>query len=469
MLFNSLEFAAFFAICFSLYLVLPHRAQNRLLLVASYIFYGAWDWRFLGLILASTIIDYAVGLRLGASSDPHRRRQLVSVSIVANLALLGFFKYAGFFADSLAALASGFGVELSPFTLQVILPVGISFYTFQTLSYSIDIYRGQMEPTRRFFDFALFVAFFPQLVAGPIERARSLLPQVLSPRQITWEKFGSGSWLVFWGIFKKVVIADNLAPLVNAVFADGAEPTGVEVLVACYAFSIEAYCDFSGYSDVARGLARMLGFELMLNFRLPYFTTSTADFWRRWHISLSTWLRDYLYIPLGGNRGNVDRNLFITMVVCGIWHGAGWNYALFGVYHGVLLVLHRHLSPWLGRIAPSGRAARGAWLSVRVLICFQLVNLGWPIFRAESFSQAVALYKALLGPFDPGLAGEWLLPMALLTAPLVLVQIVQLLTGDLERIPRWPVAVRVLIYVAMGLALLLVGEDVGEQYFYFQF
>ena len=296
-----------------------------MLLVASYAFYGAWDWRFLGLIVLSTVVDYVVGMSLAATGDPRRRQFLVTASIVANLGILGLFKYAGFFAKSLVGLGASLGVEIPAFALDVVLPVGISFYTFQTLSYTIDIYRGTLKPTRRFLDFALFVAFFPQLVAGPIERASRLLPQVLQPRHVTWEKFGSGSWLILWGLFKKVVIADNLAFLVNAVYATDASPTGWQVVAGTVAFAWQIYCDFSGYSDIARGLARLMGFELMVNFNLPYAARSPADFWRRWHISLSTWLRDYLYIPLGGNQGGAlrtYRNLGLTMLLGGLWHGA---------------------------------------------------------------------------------------------------------------------------------------------------
>ncbi len=470
MLFNSLSFFVFLGIVWTLYLLLPHRAQNRWLLAASYFFYGAWDWRFLGLILASTAIDYVIGLALARSADPHRRKLLVTTSIVANLALLGAFKYAGFFAESLAQLFALFGVEAHPFTLSVILPVGISFYTFQTLSYTIDIYRGRMQPTRDFLDFALFVAFFPQLVAGPIERASHLLPQIQSPRQITWEKVSGGSWLILWGVFKKVVIADNVWPLVEVVFAEGASPTGPEVLMASYAFGVFGYCDFSGYSDIARGLGRLLGFDIMLNFNLPYYTESLRDFWRRWHISLSSWLRDYLYIPLGGNRRHVYLNLWLTMVLCGLWHGAGWNYVLFGVYHGTLLCLYRATTPWRTRLFSFRTpAAQRAWRIVSIVITFHVVTLAWSIFEPDSIQRTGQLWFTLATNFEAGLALDWVRPFLLLCAPLLVINAIQLATGDLEPLHRFPLPVRSLVYALLLGLIIVFGEDLGEEFLYFQF
>jgi D-alanyl-lipoteichoic acid acyltransferase DltB (MBOAT superfamily) len=470
MLFNSLAFFVFLAVVWSVYRLLPHRAQNRWLLAASYFFYGAWDWRFLGLILASTVLDYVIGLALARSQDPRRRHHLVTISVVGNLGLLGVFKYAGFFTGSLAELLGLFGLELSPFTATVVLPVGISFYTFQTLSYTIDVYRGRLAPTRNFFDFALFVAFFPQLVAGPIERAVNLLPQIRRPRQVTWEKLGSGSWLILWGVFKKVVVADNLWPLVYDVFTPGAQPTGPEVLFASYAFGLFAYCDFSGYSDIARGTARLLGFELMLNFDLPYYTESLRDFWRRWHISLSTWLRDYLYVPLGGNRSHGLRNLWLTMVLCGLWHGAGWNYVLFGAYHGTILVLYRLSEPWRDRwLSFRSPAGRRLWQLTSVFITFQVVSLGWPIFEPDSIARTGELWRAVFTSFEPGLVGQWLGPFLLLTGPLFLMNAVQLATRDLEPMHRFPVPVRALVYVVLLVLIATLGEDFGEEFLYFQF
>jgi D-alanyl-lipoteichoic acid acyltransferase DltB (MBOAT superfamily) len=470
MLFNSFAFFVFLAVVWLVYRILPHRAQNRWLLAASYFFYGAWDWRFLGLIAASTLVDYVVALALEASADPRRRKALVTTSLVANLGLLGAFKYAGFFADSLAALLGLFGIEPSPFTVRVLLPVGISFYTFQTLSYTIDVYRRRLRPTRDLLDFALYVAFFPQLVAGPIERAVNLLPQIQHPRTVSMEKLSRGSWLILWGLFKKVVIADNLWPLVDAVYAPSASPTGPEVLLASYAFGILAYCDFSGYSDIARGTARLLGFELMLNFRLPYLTGNLGEFWRRWHISLSSWLRDYVYIPLGGNRTHVNRNLWLTMVLCGLWHGAGWNYVLFGVYHGTLMVAHRVAAPWRERWLGFERSpARQLWHVAAVVITFHVVTLGWPIFRAETIGRSAELWWLLASDFDPGLAAAWLPRLLFLCTPLFLMHAVQVATRELEPVHRFPLPVRALVYAALLAGIALLGEDFGEEFIYFQF
>jgi len=472
MLFNTLEFPLFFALIFGHYLVLPHRLQNRLLLVASYVFYAAWDWRFCFLLALSTVIDYTIGLRMAADGDAVRRRRLVTLSLVSNLGILGFFKYFGFFTESLQDLAGLLGFTLPSFALEVVLPVGISFYTFQTLSYTIDVYRREIEPTRAFLDFALYVSFFPQLVAGPIERARTLLPQILSRREVGWEGFRSGAWLVVWGIYKKVVIADNLGHMVDAVFRVGAEPTSIEVVVATWAFSWQIYCDFSGYTDVARGISRMMGIDIMLNFNLPYAAVNPSDFWRRWHISLSTWLRDYLYVSFGGNRKGPVRtyvHLFLTMLLGGVWHGAAWTFVIWGAYQGVLLMVHRACTPWLRQIRPESLAARAMWRALRCLVFFQFWCFGWLFFRAENLSQSADLIGRLFGPLDPGLAAAWALPLCALTLPLIAMQFVQSRTGDLETVLRWPLPLRALTYAMIGAAIILLGDDLGQPFVYFQF
>ncbi len=480
MFFNSLDFAIFLTLCVSVYCALglalspaaARVAQNRVLLIASYLFYAAWDWRFTFLIAFSTVVDYAVAIGMDRTDDARRRKILVSISLAVNLGLLAFFKYAGFFAESLRALFLRFGVELPESALAIVLPVGISFYTFQTLSYTIDVYRGLLRPTRSFFDFALYVAFFPQLVAGPIERATTFLPQILGNRSVTLDKLTSGSWLIFWGIFKKVVIADNLARMVQLVYAPGSDPTSAEMWLATYAFTMQIYCDFSGYTDIARGAARLMGFELMLNFRLPYFATSPANFWQRWHISLSTWLRDYLFIPLGGNSRGSTRaalNLGITMLLGGLWHGAAWPFVLWGGYHGILLGIHRATLPLLRRVDPAGQLGRAVWHGVRVFVTFHLVAFGLLMFRSESLAQVMSHAALLAAPWSWGSAPEWLLPFAVLLAPLVLMQIAQARTGDLEIVLKLPIPARAVIYALLAFMIVVLGEDGGDPFIYFQF
>src|SRR6266568_1433233 len=329
MVFNSLQFLWFFLIVYGVYRILPavlpahraHRSQNWLLLIASYYFYAAWDYRFVTLLAASTIVDYTCGRVLGRMTDRRRRRAVMWVSIGFNLAMLGFFKYFNFFAANLQALFGALGWQVDFVTLRVLLPIGISFYTFVTMSYVIDVYRRHIHTTRDFVDFAVFVSYFPHLVAGPILRATALLPQIARPRRISGDQIRDGLWLIAWGFFQKIVVADNLAPLASHVFAPEAHPTGINVLLGTYAFAFQIYGDFAGYSNIARGTSKLMGIELIENFRFPYLVVTPQAFWRNWHISLSTWLRDYLYIPLGGSRGTpaqTRRNLLITMILGGV-------------------------------------------------------------------------------------------------------------------------------------------------------
>lgn len=346
MLFHSTTFALFFAVVFPLYCVLSHRFQNRWLLGASLVFYGWWDWRFLALMVAAASLDFVAALIIHGTDDEHVRRRWLMVSLVGNLGTLAFFKYFNFFVESFQASLGWLGVSASSSTLSIVLPIGISFYTFQALSYTIDVYRRQLTPVRNYADYLLFVTFFPQLVAGPIERATTLLPQILGPRRITWDHLSTGAWLIVLGLFKKTAIADLAASVADPVFAQPELHSSAALWLGVYAFALQIYADFSGYSDMARGLARMMGFELMVNFEQPYFAASVTEFWRRWHISLSTWLKDYLYVPLGGNRcgqAKTYRNLMITMLLGGLWHGASWNFVIWGGLHGLYLALHRIL------------------------------------------------------------------------------------------------------------------------------
>jgi len=387
--FANIEFWIFFVAVFSTYWLLPHKAQNRFLLAASYAFYAAWDWRFLGLIAFSTIVDYIVGAQLHQNRTSLNRQKLLAISVSVNMGLLAVFKYFNFFADSFVDLLNEFGMSADPVTLKIILPVGISFYTFQTMSYTIDIYKKKLKPTENFFDFALFVAFFPQLVAGPIERARNLLPNITHKRIVNIEAFSRGVVLCILGLLKKVVIADGVAVSVNSIYGSP-NPSGADVLIATYLFAIQIYCDFSGYSDIARGISKMMGFNLMRNFRQPYFATNPQEFWQRWHISLSTWLRDYLYISLGGShKGTVKtyRNLMITMALGGLWHGAAWNYILWGIYQGTLLCIHRMYSSFIRLPYRPPMAYQRIINFLKIIFFLHFVLYGWLLFRANSFLQ----------------------------------------------------------------------------------
>jgi alginate O-acetyltransferase complex protein AlgI len=473
MLFNSYDFALFFATlvpCYWLLYRLP-RTQNLLLLGASYYFYACWNPKFLGLLVGTTLIDYACALLVDRAIDERWRRGAVACSIVINLAMLGFFKYYNFFAESAYDALARIGCTIPHHYLEIALPIGISFYTFQSMSYVIDVYRRQIEPTRNLIRFALFVSFFPHLVAGPIMRPATLLPQVAARRRFNLRQFYEGSYLIFWGLVKKVVIADNLALVVNELFGRWHSLDGGTALLAAYAFAFQIYGDFSGYTDIARGTAKCLGFELPLNFNLPYFATSPQDFWNRWHISLSHWLRDYLYVPLGGSRGGriaTYRNLMLTLVVAGLWHGAGWTFVIWGTYHGLLLVVHRAAKPWLGWVRPIHPFDRACWTALKIIVTFHLVCLGWLIFRADSLAQAAAMLMAICErPALP--SARYLVPVACTIVPLWLIQLCQYHAQDLNVIARTPWYVRSVFYTACFYAIVIGGEFGGQQFIYFQF
>jgi D-alanyl-lipoteichoic acid acyltransferase DltB (MBOAT superfamily) len=473
MVFNSLHFVWFFIVVYATYRVLPHRAQNWLLLGASYYFYAAWDWRFLGLLLASTLVDYTCARALARTAAPQARRALLVVSLGFNLTLLGFFKYFNFFADSLHGVFGALGWNVDFVTLRVLLPVGISFYTFVTMSYVIDVYRREIPATRDLLDFAVFVAFFPHLVAGPILRASNLLSQIDAPRRITREQMRDGAWLIAWGYFQKVFVADNLAGLANAAFDPSAPHTGVNILLGVYAFAFQIYGDFAGYSNIARGTSKLMGIELIENFRFPYLVRTPQTFWRNWHISLSTWLRDYLYIPLGGSRGSewqTRRNLFITMVLGGLWHGAAWTFVFWGIYHGVLLIAYRAAEGWDW----FRRLVAGPHLIARALswaVMFHITCYGWLIFRARAAGQIRDLTASLVGNFAPATVNVHglLVPLLVYTTPLLAVHVCEAWFDDGLVVPRLPVGVRYSIYVATGYLTLLFGNFGGGEFIYFQF
>lgn len=403
MLFNSLAFAFFLPIVFLFYWWLSnHRLgyQNLLLVLASYFFYACWDWRFLSLIIFSTFIDYTIGLALGGEEEAWKRKSLLGISLVCNIGILGFFKYYNFFVQSFMEFFDLFGWKTDWVTLNILLPVGISFYTFQTLSYTSDVYRKRLEPTRDFVAFAGFVSFFPQLVAGPIERATHLLPQFLSKRAFHYSQTVDGMRQILWGLFKKVVVADNCAVVVDLVFSQPEAYSGSTLLLGAFFFAFQIYGDFSGYSDIAIGTARLFGFELKQNFAFPYFSRDVAEFWRRWHISLSTWFRDYLYIPLGGSRGsfwNQIRNVFIIFLVSGFWHGANWTFLVWGVLNALyflpLLLMGRNRVHLV--VAAEGKVFPSLREGVQMGLTFTITVLAWVFFRAESVGHALLYLKGI--------------------------------------------------------------------------
>jgi D-alanyl-lipoteichoic acid acyltransferase DltB (MBOAT superfamily) len=394
--FVSIDFAIFLPIVFCLYwlvLKFDFKFQNALLLAASYVFYGCWDWRFLTLIFASSLVDWNIGLALEKNSNDKQRKWLLIASLVFNLGLLAFFKYFNFFLDSFVDSFQFFGQDLNVNRLNIILPVGISFYTFQTLSYTIDIYRNKIKACHDPIAFFAFVSFFPQLVAGPIERASNLLPQFLQKRNFDYDNAVDGLRQILWGLFKKVVIADNCAFFVDMIFANSTDYSGSTLLLGAILFSFQIYGDFSGYSDIAIGTSRLFGIKLMKNFAFPYFSRDIAEFWRRWHISLSTWFRDYLYIPLGGSRGGTwlnIRNVFIVFIVSGFWHGANWTFVFWGALNALyflpLLLLKKNRTH-LGEIAPN-RTLPSFKVLLQIGLTFSITVFAWIFFRAESLEHA---------------------------------------------------------------------------------
>ncbi len=559
MLFNSLAFAIFFAIIYVIYRGMgrSYRWQNLMLLVASYIFYGWWDVRFLFLILFSTTLDFCtsllidrgrlsrlqrfeasgtilaaavgfLGVRWDAVSlslsppglavdwanlwaessavrwgilatvaavcvanaaypwiarlpERTRSRLALAASIVVNLGILGFFKYFNFFADSFSSLWQGvFGVAPDRLTLDIILPVGISFYTFQSMSYTIDVYRKELKASERLAEYAVFVSFFPQLVAGPIERASHLLPQFRGPRSLPdGQGVRDAVWLIAWGLYKKVVVADNMALLVNGIFgpydelgpdsvAAAIPHDGLRLLIGVYAFAFQIYGDFSGYTDMARGVARLLGFDIMLNFNLPYFATSPSDFWRRWHISLSTWLRDYLYIGLGGNRGTAlatYRNLFLTMLLGGLWHGASWTFVIWGAYHGLLLIAFR--------LFGLRTEQKGTPLAARVpmgILMFHLTCVGWLLFRAQNVETLKVFLKSiLLSPHGSAATLAVFSDLAYYGWFLVVYQVLQAVSGTLNPLPKLPWLLRLTVWVFVVMSILRLAPKTAQEFIYFAF
>lgn len=482
MLFNSWQFLIFFPTVVILFFALPGRYRQALLLLASYYFYMCWKAEYLFLILVSTLIDYTAGILMGKTERLARRRLYLILSLLTNLGLLFTFKYFNFFNDSFRLLFRHFNLIYHVPALKVLLPVGISFYTFQTLSYTIDVYRGKKEPERNLVVFALYVAFFPQLVAGPIERSTRLLPQFYEKMEFDYERVKNGLLLMVWGFFKKVVIADRLAIYVNQVYGSPGDFSGPVLLLATYFFAFQIYCDFSGYSDIAIGAAQVMGYRLMLNFNRPYFSKSISEFWKRWHISLSSWFRDYLYIPLGGNRVARWRwyaNLFIVFLVSGLWHGANWTFVVWGGLHGSYLLI----SIWTDGFRAFVRRKIGLEKhpalkkAIRVAVTFHLVLFSWIFFRAQSLTEALFIIRNIFSNWQwPALMtvpGFGLTEIIFAVASIFVMESVHLLqrgTAIRDLLGRQSTGLRWAVYFLLVMAILLFGAyDNSRAFIYFQF
>ncbi len=472
MIFNSFVFVLFLVVVFTLHWTLPVRHRWPLLLLASYFFYMYWNVAYVGILLASTLIDFLLGRTLLSSDNEPRRRLGLWFSVISNLGILFFFKYFNFFQDSLVVLGAAVGITVTPARHAWLLPVGISFYTFQTLSYSVDLYRRQLAPERHLGRFALYVSFFPQLVAGPIERASALLPQLQAPMaRPSHLALMRGMSQILLGFFKKVVVADTLAIQVDSIYNNHELQSGPTLVLATALFAFQIYCDFSGYTDIAIGVARMLGYDLMENFKLPYFSKSITEFWQRWHISLSSWLRDYLYIPLGGNRNgnwNTYRNLMLTMLLGGLWHGASWNFVIWGALNGGALAMERALRT--GGIMTTG----GAWLKrlLGVMYVFFFICITWVFFRSQTIEQAWTIlgrmftFRGALNIQDRSVLANILIVLPLLLAFEFLLQ----RRMDVhQRFARSPLIMQLSITVAIVLLIALFGVSEGSQFIYFQF
>jgi len=467
-LFTELRFLGFFLVVFLVYWGLRWNGARKLwLLAASYLFYAGWDWRFLGLIVLSTAVDFVVGRMLDGAASPGVRRLLLSVSVGVNLGILGLFKYFNFFAASAADLLAWIGLPTSERALSLILPVGISFYTFQTLSYTIDIYRRRLKPTSNLLDFSLFVAFFPQLVAGPIVRASSFLPQLERVRRFGEIPIRFCLTLFLVGYVKKACVADNMAILVDPVFADPTAAATAELWLAMFLYGVQIFCDFSGYSDMAIATGGLLGFRLPLNFAHPYTAATMTEFWRRWHISLSTWFRDYLYIPLGGNRGSRRKlllNLVVVFFLCGLWHGASWNFVIWGLLHGGVLVIERVFGLREASSEPRSWATRAAVTQL-------LVMLAWVVFRSTDLATSASFYQGLLGGTaavatnEPSLSALWWLWLGALAALHFALRRRDLFERS-NALPDWAFAL--VFGAAVALALPWVAADY-QPFIYFQF
>ncbi len=490
MLFNSIHFFVFFPLVVSAYFLLPHRYRWILLLISSYYFYMSTKAEYAILLLISTVMDYVASIYIHKSSRPRIRKLFLTLSLSANLGLLFAFKYVNFFSESARAFLSIFAIDMPQIVFNIILPVGISFYTFQTMSYTIDVYRGKVLPMRHFGIFALYVSFFPQLVAGPIERAGNLLPQFLTKHSFDTKRIGDGLKLMLWGMFKKVVIADRLAVAVDAIYSDPSNQSSIPLMVATFFFAIQIYCDFSGYSDIAIGAAKVMGFNLMDNFRRPYYSVSLAEFWQRWHISLSTWFRDYLYFPIVGYLRNTrffgnprhvlllaSTATFTVFFMSGLWHGAAWTFVIWGALHGVYLIFERATAPFWRRFSRITTLNTHHRLQkvLRMLITFTFVNFAYIFFRAQSLSDALTIITNIFTRFTLDLSGtDFLMSYPELFFSMALIVFLEAvhLTQEHGKMRTFlddkPLVIRWSTYLILLLAIIFTGAE-SVQFIYFQF
>jgi len=471
--FNSLAFAIFLPIVLLGYYLLPFKGQNRFLLVASLFFYAWWDWRFLGLLGLTIVVDYYASHAIKRAATQRLKLRWLRISLISNLSVLGLFKYSNFFISSLEAVLTRIGFHVHPITLQLALPIGISFYTFMSMAYVIDVYWGKFEPVDNFFDFALFVSYFPHLVAGPILRAHQLLPQLTKPRSISKEQIRDGIALILLGLIRKVLIADLIASYVDEAFRDVTAMTSMDLLLRMWLFTIQIYGDFAGYSDMARGISKLFGIELHLNFATPFLSQNITELWRRWHISLSSWLRDYVYIPLGGSRKGQWRtyfNNFITMIVSGLWHGANWTFVGFGAVNGIGLAIHKAWLKVTKRTVPKGYGTPkwGIWSPFKILMTINLYSFSLLLFRTPNFATFGA-YVTRMFSFVPGLhqgASLFVVPFILLSFTLDVLQY----TGfGQEVVGRMNLATRSLAFGILFALVLIAGSDNSLPFIYFQF
>lgn len=475
MFFNSVEYLIFLVLVLPVFYLLPHRPRMLFLVFVSYFFYAWWNPRYVLLLLFSTVMDFILARRMQYAPSQAKRKQLLIISVILNLGFLFIFKYWNFANESMRVVAETFGLPWEVSSLVVLLPPGISFYTFQSLSYTIDVYRREDKAQESISKYATYVSFFPQLVAGPIERAKHMISQYEVETHFDYARFCAGLQQVLWGLFQKVIIADRLALYADSVFNNVQQHNATTYLLGTYAFAFQIYCDFAGYSDIALGTAKMLGYDLMKNFNRPYFSQSITEFWRRWHISLSTWLRDYLYISLGGNRGSTFktyRNLMITMLLGGLWHGASWNFVIWGGLQGVFLSFSRMTLPL--RDALNKRLGIPGWMVIggRTFVTFHLVCLSWIFFRANTFHDA---WTMLTGFFMRPWGMPFLDPTTMAygvmgVTVLLVVHTIEARWGSWSELIRpLPTPVRWAVWYSMLLGVLLLGVEQGSQFIYFQF